>query len=320
MSGMDHYMELLRDWQERDGKGRQPFHSELVTRARMEQRADAVAKALSGRAIDHRTVVAPEPGAPKNSEHTLFIRVNSDESLFVYSSINAPRARKRLQKLGLSKEKSPEQVAQDKAHALRIWETSRSISGTPAEAYFRSRRLNVPEQAHAVLRYHPACPWDEVRGTTAPCMIALWQNTLTGEPVAIHRTSLIKSWDGKTQRRAFGPTADASFRLWPIVGPLLVVGEGIETVLSGALHFEGPGPLYPAWAAGNTNNLRAFPVIDRVEELVILVDNDANGAGQNAADQCTLRWRMAGRRVTHLIPAEIGNDFNDLVIKGRCNA
>jgi len=45
-----------------------------------------------------------------------------------------------------------------------------------------------------------------------------------------------------------------------------------------------------------------------------LVDNDANGAGQDAAKQCATRWAEAGRDVTKLTPHEPG-DFNDVLMQ-----
>ena len=56
-------------------------------------------------------------------------------------------------------------------------------------------------------------------------------------------------------------------------------------------------PLRPAWAALSDGALARFPVIDGVERLIVLADNDINGAGQAAADDCKQRWLEAGRRV-----------------------
>ena len=103
-------------------------------------------------------------------------------------------------------------------------------------------------------------------------------------------------------------------RLWPqeLVGNRLVIGEGIETTLAAATCITHLGELLqPAWATGCANNMRRFPVIDGVEQLVILADNDASGTGQKAAAECAARWSDAGREVTVLIPPEVGTDFND---------
>ena len=64
--------------------------------------------------------------------------------------------------------------------------------------------------------------------------------------------------------------------------------------------------------AGSSGNMAAFPVLDGIEALTLLVDHDDNGAGEKAAEQCRARWLDAGREVIWLMPGAIG-DFNDLV-------
>jgi hypothetical protein len=59
--------------------------------------------------------------------------------------------------------------------------------------------------------------------------------------------------------------------------------------------------------------VRNFPVLSGVETLTLLVDNDANGVGQEAAAECARRWSEAGREVTRLTPHERGADFNDIL-------
>ena len=56
-----------------------------------------------------------------------------------------------------------------------------------------------------------------------------------------------------------------------------------------------------------------FPVVEGVKQLVILADNDSNGTGQNAAEECARRWHDAKREAICLMPPEADTDFNDLV-------
>jgi len=56
-----------------------------------------------------------------------------------------------------------------------------------------------------------------------------------------------------------------------------------------------------------------LPVIPGVERLIVLVDNDLNGAGQAAAARCVEHWSCAGRSVVKLLPRQSGTDFNDIV-------
>jgi len=181
-----------------------------------------------------------------------------------------------------------------------------------------------PVDRDAVFRWHPACPF----GTgQMPCLLALYRNVITDEPQGVHRTPL--TLDGKRpigtdgekiKRQTYGPTKHAAIKLWPAstVSNRLVVGEGIETTLSAALHIPHRGrALTPAWACMNAGNIGDFPVLDGVETLTILVDNDPSGAGQREAAKCAERWRSAGRQVFRLIPKTSGFDFNDIINHGR---
>jgi hypothetical protein len=55
-------------------------------------------------------------------------------------------------------------------------------------------------------------------------------------------------------------------------------------------------------------------VLPKIQHLTILVDNDSNKAGQNAADVCTARWLDAARCIDQLIPHVVGTDFNDIAV------
>ena len=94
------------------------------------------------------------------------------------------------------------------------------------------------------------------------------------------------------------------------------MGEGIETVLAAATQIPyRDEPLQPAWSVISSGALGRFPVIPGVEQLILLVDHDANGIGQAAAADCALRWSRAGRRSIRLTPTQPGADFNDLIAR-----
>jgi phage/plasmid primase-like uncharacterized protein len=194
--------------------------------------------------------------------------------------------------------------------AAHVWNEAQPIAGTPGQTYLAGRGVDLDEVPdHGGLRWHPACPWES--GTT-PCVIARFTDAVTGEPKGIHRRPLITN----TKPKTLGPTAGCVIRLWPdedVTGGL-VIGEGVETTLAAATRIVHRGTLLrPAWAAGSTSNLKKFPMLAGIECPTILVDNDANGAGQNAAADCACRWREAGRKVIRLMPEKLGADFNDLV-------
>jgi hypothetical protein len=200
-------------------------------------------------------------------------------------------------------------------NAVRIWRSSVSIRGTVAERYLAQVRCIEIDQIpdlDDVLRFDPHCPFGDNR---LPCLIALVRDVLTDETKAIQRTALAP--DGqKIGRRSLGPTKGGAMKLWPDaeVTRGLVVGEGMETVAAAATHVEHRGTLLqPAWALIDSANLSGFPILAGIEALTILVDHDANGVGEKAADTCERRWLNAGREVTQLTPKTLGLDFNDIV-------
>jgi hypothetical protein len=90
----------------------------------------------------------------------------------------------------------------------------------------------------------------------------------------------------------------------------------LETVLAAATRIPYRGaPLVPAWAALSSKKLSSLPVIPDVERLILLIDNDNNREGQNAAAHVSASWRAAGRTVVPLMPGTPNTDFNDLVMK-----
>lgn len=226
------------------------------------------------------------------------------------------------------------QRAQESPHraaALRIWHYAGSIFGTPAAAYLTNPRdrggrntdlAQIPD-IDDVLRYHAHCPIGATQ--RLPCLIALIRDVQTNAPIGIMRTPLsadgrkapVRNTDGELiDRWALGDKASGAIKLWPdaAVTTGLVVGEGLETAAAAATRIKHRGALLqPAWTLIDKGNLQNFPVLPGIEVLTILVDNDADGVGQNAADVCTERWVGAGRTVEQLIPDQIDSDFADIV-------
>jgi CHC2 zinc finger/Toprim domain len=194
--------------------------------------------------------------------------------------------------------------------ALAIFSAAKPITGTLAERYLHEHRkidlAALPSNIDDILRFHPHCPFK--------CLIALMRNPVTDEPTGIQRIALTAG-GSKIERKMLGRSGVV--QLWP-TGARLVVGEGLETTLAAALHLiHRDEPLRPAWAALSSDGLARFPLITGVEQLIILVDNDLNGVGQEKANQCAVRWQRAGRRVQKLMPKQPGWDFNDVLKEGR---
>jgi Toprim domain len=94
----------------------------------------------------------------------------------------------------------------------------------------------------------------------------------------------------------------------------LHIGEGLETCLAAML--DG---LRPIWALGSAGAFRSFPPLAGIECLTIIVDNDPNGASQEAALHCSRRCTNAGQTVRRILPKISGHDFNDIIIdRSKC--
>ena len=198
----------------------------------------------------------------------------------------------------------PVRPSTDLHYVERLWEAAAS-NHPVIKGYFRWRGIPLDHVPRGVLRYHPECPWWKKK---QPCILARFTDALTGEPRGIWR----RSADGLNKPMTLGPMGGCMIRLFPNVGKRLIIGEGVETTLAAATRITHRGkPMRPAWATGCAGNMRRFPVLDGVEQLVILVDNDETG--QKAAEECARRWCDAGREVIRLIPRAPGTDFNDLV-------
>jgi Toprim domain len=203
--------------------------------------------------------------------------------------------------------------------ALAVWDAASDLAGTVALDYLTrgkatgGRALDVPEgMSGRVLRFHPRCPWrddDDSPIVKVPALIALYRDIITDQPKAILRCALTLA-GYKRGRKAYGPKAGCAIKLTADedVEQGLHVGEGVETMLAAMmLGFS------PAWALGDTSGVGAIPVLAGIDALAIIVDRDANGAGQDAASTCFDRWTAAGREVWTIVPDAVGADLNDIV-------
>ncbi len=196
------------------------------------------------------------------------------------------------------------------AFALKLWEESEPITTNWLVAvYLEARRLELPPNPDAVLRFHWQCPFGE-KGKL-PCMVALLRDAVTDKPTGIHRTHFISANHGEAERMVLGTLSGSAVKLWPLgSSDTLAVGEGIENVLSAIQLGQGDPP---AWAATVAGNLPKLPVINGVKHLTIQADNDESRTGEIAARELRRKWKAAGKDVVIRIPIEIGRDFNDLL-------
>jgi hypothetical protein len=209
----------------------------------------------------------------------------------------------------------------------RLWREATTVLPASATAYFRWRGIEFDDVPQGVLRFHPKCPWE---GEKTHCILARYSDAVTGELRGIWRRPSVQFANARDLKcalasatfaeqfkpKTLGPMGGCVIRLWPQeqVGTRLVIAEGIETALAAATRVMHRGKLLrPVWATGCANNMRRFPVLDGIEQLIIIADNDASGTGQAAAAECAQRWSDAGREVVRLKNNKLNSDFNDLV-------
>jgi hypothetical protein len=191
------------------------------------------------------------------------------------------------------------------AAARRIWDMATGAPESPVTAYLRVRQITIAPPAS--LRY--ALALRRLQGSYAPAMVARVDD-VDGQLVAVHRTWLYHAPEGtwcRRDRASLGPTGGAAVRLAPAAETLLI-GEGIETCLAAM-----QATAQPAWAALSTSGLVALRLPAIVRAVIILADNDANGAGERAARVAARRWLAEGRRVRVAMPPEPGTDMADVL-------
>ena len=185
--------------------------------------------------------------------------------------------------------------------ARRLFAKARPITGTLAETYLRTRGITASLDELWSLRFHPACYYREADDEPQRWPALLGAITdVNGTITAVHRVWLDR--DGRRKapvadpRRSLGPQLGGGVRLG-LIGDVLAVGEGIETMLS----LRSALPRMPALAGLSANHLAALELPDGVRRLYVVRDNDS--AARRA--EARLRVRLRGRdiEVRSLSPA-----------------
>jgi phage/plasmid primase-like uncharacterized protein len=196
--------------------------------------------------------------------------------------------------------------------ACWIYEHIPPAAGTIVEIYLASRGITI--EIPSVLRFGN-CP--HRNGGLPPAMVAPVVN-VDGEQIGIHMTYLRPDGSGKVdlakefQRECRGVIRGGAIRLAPHDPDReLIIGEGIETVLSAMQIFGLPG-----WSVVYAGGLATVELPLAVRSVVIAADNDINGAGQRNALAAYQRWTDEGRSVRIAMPPRAGYDFNDVLMKG----
>jgi hypothetical protein len=196
-------------------------------------------------------------------------------------------------------------------HGAAHW---RGASGTPPGT--RAERLwcGISPAAASTIPLPPSLRWAGFLrgpdGTTGLAMVAR-VDSLDGELIGVQRTWIDRDAASVWRRRdraSLGPVGGGAVRLAP-AGETLLIGEGIETGLAAM-----QATALPAWAALSTSGMKALRLAPIVRKVVILADNDANGAGARAACAAAARWQHESREVSVWMSPNVGEDANDLLL------
>jgi putative DNA primase/helicase len=200
------------------------------------------------------------------------------------------------------------------AHARQIYDSG--VYDERIAAYLRSRKIGM---ISPVLRFHEQAP--HRLGARLPAMLAPVVNVI-GEQTGVHMTYLRCDGCGKAdlpkehQRECRGGIHGGAIRLAEHdPNAELIIGEGIESTLSAMQLFDRAG-----WAAVYAGGLKALELPSTIRAVIIAADNDVSRAGQRNALAAYDRWAAEGRSVLIKTPPDIGDDFNDALIKRRNDA
>lgn len=205
-----------------------------------------------------------------------------------------------------SRRSAPPSASKDQSATIeRLWRACRPIGGTHAEEYLHAR--GIRHCRFPSLRFHPKLYYRDDNFTGAfPALVAAATDA-RGKLTGLHRTWLDPEVPAKAPvelpRKALGRLFGSAVRFPPRSDRSpLVVGEGIESVLSIITAYPGAAGAAALSAAGV--GVFAAPASRRV---AIARDNDPDGI--QAADRLAERCEKSGIVCRVLIPR--GNDFND---------
>jgi hypothetical protein len=192
----------------------------------------------------------------------------------------------------------------------KLWREARPIVGTPAEAYLKARGISLvpgPE----VLRFHAAADHPKLK-QRFPALIA---KVIGSSEASFQVTYLAPDGKGKAavdkadQRRTLGANKFGVVGLAEVeAGACLLVGEGVESVLSAMEASRLPG--VAVLGVSSLANLEFSP---DVVEVILLGENDENGASRKALDKICPTLVEKGLNVRVAMPPSGCSDLNDVL-------
>ena len=218
-----------------------------------------------------------------------------------------------------------EAEARRRAARRLLYSAQAAIGSTPVGAYLAARGIDLADLGSQPRsrRFHPALPNRESKRPW-PALLAAVVNA-ADEMVAVNRTWLQQD-DGCwikarlcNPKMSLGPLSGGTIRLWhgasrkPLAqtpdGEVVVVAEGIETALSGALLCLDLRVL----SAVSLPNMARIVLPPAVRSVIIAADNDGdNQAAARGPQRAIDRFKVEGRLV-RIARSPVGKDFNDVL-------
>jgi putative DNA primase/helicase len=196
--------------------------------------------------------------------------------------------------------------------AKQIWAGGTSAVDPVVDAYLQTRGLTPLDPAPPCLRF--AANLQHPDSYYFPAILVQATNPADGKPTGgIQRLFLARGGKDKAQvdrakqKMSLGPMKGGVARLAePIDGKPLLIGEGIETVLTG---MQATG--LPGWSVFGVSGLKRFAPPDTVKHVVLLAENDqANG---KALAELVPALTRRGIKVDIARPAAGIKDHNDYI-------
>lgn len=193
--------------------------------------------------------------------------------------------------------------------ALRLWDQSRPVMGTPAELYLQRRRIALLPQ---VLRFNARTPLGGGADIDfRPAMIAAVHDA--GRFVAVQRTFFDRD-DARRARDLVDPRMTlgrphCGAVMLGAASSVLGLAEGTETALSAMILFG-----VPVWATLGAERLHQIAIPEQVTRLILFPDNDI--AGEIADAHARSAYRLPGRTIETEFPPDPHKDWNDVLRLG----
>lgn len=194
-----------------------------------------------------------------------------------------------------------------------------------AKQYLMNRGIDpsfLPQNVAVDLRFNPSVYFNETKDGGkkgySPALLAMVRDK-DWKKATIHRTYL--SEEGCKNTKMLDPKKIMSKQrnytgggIWlGRPAPHLVLGEGIESTLSGLIGTADKTSISGVSTICNTLMAAFDPssYADRIETATIFADNDENGSGQEAAFTLAERLLKLDIQVDVKIPPNAGQDWND---------